>query len=894
MAALKQFVARLRAFLRGGAMDRDFAEEMAAHLEMAAEENVRKGMTPEQARRHAAIRLGGAASLQSRHRDARSLPMLEDLVQDLRFASRLLIKDRWFSAAAIAAIALGIGANTLGFTIINAAFIRGFNFERAEEVVAISWRPARGIRMPSSVLDLEDWRSQSRSFSAIGASTFGAINISDDHAAPEQTQGARVTSNFFDVLRQRPLLGRAFAPGEDQPRAAPVVIIGYEIWTNRFNRDPDVVGRILRINGSPATIIGVMPEGMKFPENSGSELWVPFIPSDAQMTREARVLSVFGRLNGGVTRAQAATEIDGIAQRIIKANPALPKSVRGGQVETLVQRFLGGAAPRMFITIMGAVIFVLLIACANVANLLLSRAMYRSREVAIRYSLGATRWRIVRQLLLESVMLSSLGGVAGLAIAAFGLRAFDAAVHSTGAPYWLHFTIDYRVLFYVSGICVATGVLFGLAPALQVSRENTQDTLKDGARGSAGNRRAGRLGNVMVVAELALTLVLLCGAGLMLRSFMALYAVELGFPVDGLTRMRMQLPPAKYPTVEARRQFHEQLLQSVEAIPGIQAAAFATAVPPLRQEEWRFEVDGRRYDENGPRPWTGTLSVSPGYFAVLGVFIQRGRALSDADGAPGAENIVVSQVFASRHFAGEDPIGQRIRFMPRDDSGALAGEDAAFAAPWRTIVGVSAPFLQGDASEAFRSPAVYVPLRQSAPRTASLIVRSSLPAGSVMTAVQAAVRALDADQPVFPIETIANVVANERSIWKVFAALFAVLASIGLVLSAVGIYGVMAYAVTQRTQEIGVRMAIGARRWDVSWMFLRKGLVQLGIALAVGLPAAFGLGMLARFQLVDIEPGDPVTMIGITIVVATVALIACILPARRAARVDPMIALRSE
>ena len=894
MATFKQFVARLRALVRGADLDRDFASELAAHLEMATEENIRAGMVPDEARRQASMRLGSATSLQSQHRDTRGFRGLDDLFQDLRFASRLMIKERWFSAAAIAAIALGIGANTLGFTIINAAFIRGFNFERAEELVSISWRPARGTRLPSSVLDLEDWRSQARSFSAIGGSAFGAINISDDHAAPEQTQGARVTANLFDVLRQRPLLGRAFAAGDDQRGADPVVIIGHGIWTNRFNRDPDVVGRILRINGSPATIVGVMPEGMKFPENAGSELWVPFIPSDGQMTRGARVLSVFGRLKDGVTRQQAATEIDGIAQRIMKANPEQSKNVRGGQVETLVQRFLGGAAPRMFVTIMGAVIFVLLIACANVANLLLSRAMYRSREVAIRFSLGATRWRIVRQLLLESVALSSLGGIAGLAIATFGLRAFDAAIQATEAPYWLHFTIDYRVLFYVSGICVATGVLFGLAPALQVSRENTQDTLKDGARGAGGNRRAGRLGGVMVVAELALTVVLLCGAGLMLRSFMALYAVQPGFTVDGLTRMRMQLPPAKYPTAEARRQFFEQLLPRVEAIPGIQGASFATAVPPLRQEEWRFQVDGVSYGENEPRPSTGTLSVSPRYFAVLGVALERGRALSDADGAPGAENVVVSQAFVNRYFPGEDPIGRRIRFMPRDDSGTLAAEDAAFTAPWRTIVGVSAPFLQGDANEAFRSPAVYVPLRQSAPRTASLIVRSSLPPGSVMTAVQTAVRALDADQPVFPIETIAHVFANERSIWQIFATLFAVLALIGLVLSAVGIYGVMAYAVTQRTQEIGVRMAIGARRWDVSWMFLKKGLVQLGIALAVGLPAAIGLGSLARFQLVDIEPTDPVTMIGITLVVVAVALTACVVPARKAARVDPLIALRSE
>ncbi len=590
--ALRLLTARLRALVGGAAEDREFAQELESHLEMLTEDNLRRGMAPDEAARRARLTLGATSSLQSRHRDVRGFRPLEDFFQDLRFAGRLMLKDKWLSAAAILAIALGIGANTMGFSIINAAFIRGFNFERAEELHSISWRPTRGRRLPSSVLDFDDWRSQSRSFTSIGAAAFGAINISDDHAAPEQTQGSRITTNLFDVLGQPPLLGRTFVEGEDRRDADPVVIIGYDIWTNRFARDPNVIGRILKINGSPATIVGIMPDGMKFPDNS--ELWVPFIPTDAQMTRELRPLNVFGRLAPGVTKEQAATEIDGIAQRIIEAHPNQAKNVVGGQVETLIERFLGGAAPRMFTVIMGAVIFVLLIACANVANLLLSRASYRSREVAVRYALGATRWRVVRQLLIESVALASLGGIAGLALAGFGVRAFDAAIQTTGAPYWLRFTIDYRVLLYVAGICVATGVIFGLAPALQVSRDNAHDTLKEGARGTAGNRRAGRLGGVMVVAELALTIVLLCGAGLMLRSFMALYAVPAGFDINGLSRMQMQLPPSNYPDADARRRFFDQLLPKVEAIPGVERAAITTAVPPLDHEEWRVIIGGSR------------------------------------------------------------------------------------------------------------------------------------------------------------------------------------------------------------------------------------------------------------------------------------------------------------
>jgi len=884
MAAIRHFVARLRALFRGGALDRDFAEEMAAHLEMATEENIRNGMSRDDAKRHAALRLGGVTSLQSRHRDARGFRPLEEIGQDLRFAARLMKKERWFAAAATMAIALGIGANTLGFTIINAAFIRGFNFDRAEELHAISWRPTRGRRLPASVLDLEDWRSQSHGFTAIGASSFGAINISDDHAAPEQTQGARITANLFDILRQPAMLGRTFIAGEDQRGAEPVVIIGHELWANRFQRDPNVVGRILKINGAPATIVGVMPDRMEFPENS--KLWVPLIPTDAQLSREVRVLTVLGRLAAGVTKLQASAEVDGIAQRILKDHPELTRSAIGGQVETLTERYLNGAAPRMFVVIMGAVIFVLLIACANVANLLLSRAMYRSREVAVRHSLGATRFRIVRQLLIESIALSGLGGAVGIALAAFGLRAFDAAVQASGAPYWLRFTIDLRVLLYVAAVCVATGVLFGLAPALHISRASHLETLKEGARGAAGSRRAGRFGNSMVVVELVLTIVLLSGAGLMLRSFTALYTVNPGFVVEGLSRMRMQLPPSNYPSAEARLRFFEQVLPRVTAIPGVQDAAFATSVPPLADEEWRFEVDGRRYAEDELRPWTTTVTITPGYFDLLGVAISRGRRFGESDGAPGAENIVVSQVFANRYFEGENPVGRRIRFMMRDDEKEPQ--------PWRTIVGVVAPFRQGDDSEAFRSPVTYLPFRQVPPRTASLIVRSALPPVDVMTAVRSAVQAIDGDQPVFNVETIAAVFANERSIYRIFATLFGVLATIGLLLSAIGVYGVIAYAVTQRTQEIGVRMAVGARRWDVSWLFLRKGLLQLGLALLIGLPAAVGLGIVAQFRLVEVEPSDPVTIAGITIVLAAVSLVACLVPARTAARVDPITALRSE
>ena len=883
---MKQLLARLISVFRRSADDADFAQELDSHVEMLTDDNIAKGMRPDAARRAAMLKVGSSSSLRLRHRDARGLPWVEDLFQDLAFAGRLIARDKWFSAAAVVVIALGIGANTVGFTIVNAAFFRGFGFDRGDQLHAISWRPDRGRRIPSSPADLDDWRSQSPSFSAIGAYQFEALNIGDDHAPPQQTQGSHVTVNLFEVLRQQPMLGRGFAAGDDRRDAERVALIGYELWTNRYGRDPNVIGRVLRVSGTPATIVGVMPEGMKFPDDS--ELWVPFVPTDAQLERDWRRLGVIGRLKDGATKQQAATEIDGIARRIIAADPDHTRGVIGGQVETLIERFMGGMARPMFITVMGAVTFVLLIACANVANLLLSRSIYRSREVAIRYSLGATRWRIVRQLLAESIALSFLGGVIGLGLGVIGVDAWASAVQLAQPPYWLKFVIDYRVLAYVAGICVLTGLIFGIAPALHVSRDNHHEALKDGGRGNIGNRRAGRFGSGLVVAELALTVILLCGAGLMVRSFVTLYTLTPGFEVDGLVRMRMQLPPAKYPTKEAREQFFAQLQPRLDAIPGVIGSAITTSAPPNTDEQWRFEIDGRPPIDEERRPFVATVAVTPDYFDVLRVGVGRGRFFNAADGAPGSENVVISDAMAERHFPGEDPIGRRVRFVPREDEPNVPPQ------PWRTIVGVSAPFLQGHDNEAFRSSVVFLPHRQNTPRTSSILIRSSLPPAQVLAGVQKAVQAIDSDQPVLAIDTLAAVMKNEHLFHTIFSAVFGLLAVIGLILSAVGVYGVMAYAVTQRTQEIGVRMAVGAGRAHVSWIFLKRCLFQLALGLAIGLPGALALGQLVSFNLVEIEPNDPPTMIGITVALIVVALASCLIPVRKAAKVDPVIALRAD
>lgn len=879
---MRQLLARVISMFRRSADDSDFAQELESHVEMLTADNLARGMSPAEARRAARLKVGAASSLAVQHRDARGLPIVEDFLQDLKFTARLIMRDRWFSAAAVFAIALGIGANTVGFTIINAAFIRGFAFEQADRLYAVSWL-AGSLRRSAAVADLEDWRAQATAFSGMAGYSWGAINISDDLALPEQTQGSWVTANFFDVLRQPPLIGRGFTADDERRDANSVVIIGYDLWKNRFNSDVSALGRTLRISGKPATIIGVMPERMKFPNDS--ELWVSFVPTDAQLDRQSRPLAVIGRLTDGESRQSGAAQLAAMASRIMTGFPDATKGLSGIRVETFIERFLGNTPRSLFITVMGAVIFVLLIACANVASLLLSRSIYRSREIAVRFSMGASRWRIVRQLLVESVALATIGGIFGLGLAALGVRAFAAAAPLS---YWLAFTIDYRVLAYVAGICVVTGVLFGMAPALLISRSNHHETLKEGGRGAMGSRRAARLANGLVVAELTLTIVLLCGAGLMLRSFAVLYSADPGIDLTGLSRVSLQLPPSRYPTLEDRYRFFEDLASRLNAIAGVSASAITTGVPPLDGGERIVEIDGRPWTSDGPRTYVGTVASTPGYFEALGVPVLRGRNFNAADGRAGNETAIINQSMAERFFPGEDPIGRRLRFTPADDMLAAPTES------WRTIVGVSRDILQGSAQDSFRNIVVYLPLRQEAPRIASVLIRSALPPATVMADVRRVVQSLDPDQPVFRMQTVAAIFAAERLTYEIFATLFGVLAVIALVLSSVGLNAVTAYAVTQRTQEIGVRMAIGAQRWQVSWLFLRRGLAQLAVAMAIGLPAALAFGKLARFRLVEIEPSDPVTMIGIVVVLAGVALASCLSPVKNAASVDPVIALRAD
>ena len=809
------------------------------------------------------------------------------LLHDLRFALRLIIKERWVTAVAVGALALGIGLNATVFTLVNAVLIRGLPFPDPSQLFMLGLREqTRAWPRSISYPDLQEWRAQTRAFADIAAFTDAGMNLADNRSLPEQVWGSRLTANAFQVLGQPLLHGRDFSRADEQPGAERVVILGHGIFKTRYGSDPAVLGRVLRVNGEAATIIGVMPEGVMFPTNSA--LWMPFVPNEAQRLRSARPIAPFGRLRADATRTQALAELNAIAARLAAQYPDTNKTLTVASVETFNERFNGAEIRQIFLALMGAVGFVLLIACANVANLQLSRAARRSREIAVRVALGASRWRIVRQLLVESVVLGFIGGALGLLLALGGVRLFDAAVPAeAGKPYWIAFTVDWVVIGYLAAICVCTGILFGLAPALQISRTNVNEVLQEGGRGNSGGRRVQWLSGTMVVVEIALTLVLLVGAGLTIRSFLHMASQDVGIRTEYLMTMRLELPASTYPKDEERRAFFDRLTPQLAAIPGAESIAIATEVPPRGGNRRDLDIDGRPVVAGTTRPQITTVTISPTFFETVGVTIRRGRGFAEHDGAPGAETVVVNQRFATEFFPNEDPVGRRIRFPPSD----AAGQPPPV---WRTIVGVSPTIRHGSQDDTEPPSTAYVPLRQEPSEAAFLLVRSRLEPAAMMTAVRRAVQTIDQDQPVFSMQTLDQLLSQQRWGFRVFGSSFAILAVMALALAAVGLYAVMAYSVMQRTQEIGMRMALGANQWQVSWLILRRGLIQLAIGLAIGLGGAWLASRALRPLLYQISPTDPSTFAGLSLILTVVALAACLIPVRRATRVDPLVALRND
>jgi putative ABC transport system permease protein len=810
------------------------------------------------------------------------------LWQDLRFAVRLLVKDKWYTAVAAIALALGIGVNATVFTFVNAVILRGLPFEEPDRIISVFTRDARNRDRGVSYPDFLDWRTSTRTFSGLTAYAGATMNVSDEGKAPERFQGPYISTNAFSLIGERPFMGRDFLPEDGRIGAPPVVLLGNGIFKNRYGADASIIGRVVRVNDIAATVIGVMPEGFKFPTNA--DLWLPLeqMPRLTEQKRDARTLEVFGRLASGATLEQARSEFDAIGSNLARDNPTTNKDVKA-VVLPFNDRVNGGPIRLVFLSLMGAVAFVLLIACANVANLLLARSASRAREMSVRVSLGASRWRIVRQLLVESVLLSVISGLLGLALANVGVRLFDAATQDVGKPYWIQFTMDASVFAFFAAICLGTGIVFGLAPALHVSKTDINEVLKEGGgRSGASGGRARRWTSALIVAELALTLVLLAGAGLMIRSFLTLYSLDVGVETAHLLTMRLALPDQKYPTLEQRRAFYDRLDQRLAGLPGVEAATMTSSMPLQGGAARLLEIDGQAAPAGEQAPTVTQITIGSRYFETMGLNLAQGRLFDGLDGTPGHENAIVNQRFVEMHL-GNDPLGRRIKLTSEGPAPPGTPEPT-----WLTVVGVSPTIRQRNVQDALPDPVVYVPLRAQSPASAMLAIRAQGDAASLTTLMREEVKGIDPDLPLFGIETMDRALSQSRWPYRVFGSMFGIFAFIALALSAVGLYAVTAYSVAQRTQEIGVRMALGAQAPQVWWLILRGSLVQLAIGLVLGLAGAFGVGKLLESLLVQTGSGDPATLVSIAALLLAVSMGACFFPARRATRLDPVSALRDE
>jgi len=812
------------------------------------------------------------------------------LWQDARYALRLLIKDRWFTAVAVIALGLGIGANAAVFTFVNAVLLRGLPFDDPGRIVSIGSLDARGRNLGVSRLDFFDIREAARSYSGLTMFMGAGVNVADEGKAPEQFGGAYVSANTFQMIGQRPVMGRDFTAADDRPGADPTVMLGNGIWKNRYGSDPSVIGRSIKVNSLTATVIGIMAPDMKFPFNT--DLWIPLSmlpPELSNSKRGVRQFQVMGRLKPGVTLPQARAELQNIEEKLAHDFPDTNKNITPDLL-FYNDRVAGPRITLMFWSLMGAVGFVLLIACANVANLLLARSAQRTREIAVRVSLGASRWRIVRQLLVESVLLSMISGVLGFGLALGGIRIFDSVLTDQGKPYWMTFTIDPIVIIFLASVCVATAFVFGLAPALHVSKTDVNEVMKEGGgRSGTGGMRARRWTSALIVAEVVLTLVLLAGAGLMMRSFLTLYRMDMGFDSSHLLTLRLTLPLTKYPQREPRTAVYQRLEERLRSIRAIQSSGLTTNAPMQGGFLRQLSVEGRAQPDGVPVPEVTVLGISSGYFETMRLQVVRGRPFTDQDGTPASPSAIVNQRFVAMHFSNEDPIGRRIHLVDT----APPGPNQSLPLD-ASIVGIVPNVRQRDFDKPDPDPIVYVPYRADPQRFSVLIVRTAADAATITPLVREEMRIVEPELPLFDIQTMDARLAQMRWPMRVFGSMFAIFAGIALVLSAVGLYAVTAYSVSQRTSEIGIRMALGAQPAQVLWLVLRRSLLQLAIGLPVGMAGALGVGRLLQSLLVQTSGRDPLTIASIAFVMVGVSVAACFWPARKATRLDPLTALRYE
>jgi len=808
------------------------------------------------------------------------------LLQDIRYGARMLWKHRLATLVCATALALGIGANTAMFSLAEAFLAHPVPIENADRIVAlVDSRPGQDIdRTPVAPATYFDWRQQAHSFDELGIYAWREVNLTGDRE-PQKVQAFQISANLFGLLGVHPQLGRVFLPEEEEPGKEQEIILGHALWEQRYASDTHIVGKNIKVDGKAYTVVGVMAAGFDFP--LPAEAWTPLaLDLKARLSRGDRWLFVLGRLRPDVSYTQAAAEMQGIAQR---QSELYPDTNKGWQLRPLRLRdFVTGTLTKDYtLLLLGAVGFVLLIACADVANVQFARMTGRANEFAVRTALGGTRWRIARQLLTESVLLSLGGAAVGLLIAQWALALILSHMPADVAKFvagWKTIRLDANAFLFTLAVAVASGLISGIAPSLLTSRTNVGESLKESGRGSVSRAR-GRLRGALVVAEISLALVLLVGAGLLVKNFQGLVNVNESYSPQTLLTMNLKLPQTQYAKPAARLAFHEHILERLSSAPGVRSASLVSDVPysnggGLPTDD--FSIGGRPAAERGERIEAIIETITPNYFRVLNIALRDGRLLTDADGAQAPSVAVISESLARRYFPNENPLGKHIKVGKTDSD-----------RPWMTVVGiVDDVHYMWIVRENF--PTIYRSFRQAPPFFTSIMLRTPGDPLQFISTARAQISAADPDLPLYNVKPMERVITESVTGIAYVAALMAVLGGIALVLASVGVFGVMSYSVSERTHEIGVRMSLGAQTGDILRMVLRGGMFLAALGLAIGLPIAFLMARALASLLFGVEAADPFSFIGLPLLLAAVAALACYLPARRAARIDPLKALRYE
>ncbi len=874
---------RLRSLFRSQSVESETEAELRFHREHQIEKYLRTGMTRDEAVRQARLDFGGLPQIREECRDARGVSLFESLVQDLRYGWRTLLKSPAFAAAALFTLALGIGANTAIFSVVYGILLRPLPFRDASRLVLLNETTPRVGIVSVSYPNFLDWRAQSRAFSQMAAVVTVEFNMSGT-AQPENIGGLAVSPDFLPMMGIRPVLGRGFTPGEEKAGTAPVVLLSYALWQSHFGGSPDAIGQTIRLNRRTFTIIGVLPPGFRWVDRCDvlepAGVWATSNENVAE--RGARGdLGVVGRLAPGVNIESARAEMDGIASRLATAYPGTNAQF-GVNLQPLRDRFSGDMRPAVLV-LLGAAVFVLLVACANVANLFLMRGAVRAREMSLRLAIGASRGRIVRQVLTESFLVALLGGVAGVGLAIAGVHAI---ARWTPPETLAGASIDMNrtVLLFSAGLVVLSMFVFGLAPALHSTAGDIHDGLKQGSKATTTGAR-NRLRSLLAATEVALALVLLVGAGLMMKSLYRLLAVDPGIRAGHVLKLEMSLRTAQYEKDRAVLNFWQQALDKVRTLPGVESVAVGTAIP-LTDDHSRSDitVEGMPLAQPGKAPHPDEHIVSPEYEKTLGVRLLRGRGFTDTDRENAPLVAMVNANFAQRLLPGADPIGKRFAF------GRLGPTDGH---KWITIVGVLADTKMYGLANPARLE-VYLPFRQEPSNEMTLLVKSRQDLATLVAPVRAVIASIDKEQPVFGIATMQEVVNSSTSMRRVTLILLEVFSGLALLLASIGIYGVVSYSVAQRAREIGVRVALGARRGDVLRLVLAHGGRISAAGLLIGGAASLGLTRLLAKLLYSVSAIDPATLAAASFVLALVSMLACYIPARRALKVDPLVALRHE